>query len=58
MSTANDQTQMQSDDVSKIDRLGAVYQELKNELGKVIVGQNDVIERLAICLFARAAMLC
>ena len=53
MSTANDQTQMQSDDVSKIDRLGAVYQELKNELGKVIVGQNDVIERLAICLFAR-----
>ena len=57
MSTANDQTQMQSDDVSKIDRLGAVYQELKNELGKVIVGQNDVIERLAICLFARGHAL-
>ena len=57
MSTASDQTQMQSDDVSKIDRLGAVYQELKNELGKVIVGQNDVIERLAICLFARGHAL-
>ena len=57
MSTANDQTQMQSDDVSKIDRLGVVYQELKNELGKVIVGQNDVIERLAICLFARGHAL-
>jgi len=57
MSTASDQAQMQSDDVSKIDRLGTVYQELKNELGKVIVGQNDVIERLAICLFARGHAL-
>ena len=37
MSTANDQTQMQSDDVSKIDRLGAVYQELKNELEKSLL---------------------
>ena len=43
MSTASDNTQMQSDDVAKIDRLGAVYQELKDELGKIIVGQDDVI---------------
>ena len=57
MSSASDYTQMQSDDVAKIDRLGAVYQELKDELGKVIVGQHDVIERLAICLFARGHAL-
>jgi len=57
MSTASDQTQMQSDDVAKIDRLGVVYQELKTELGKIIVGQEDVIERLAICLFARGHAL-
>ena len=57
MSMASDNTQMQSDDVAKIDRLGAVYQELKDELGKIIVGQDDVIERLAICLFARGHAL-
>lgn len=57
MSTTSDQAHMQSDDVAKIDRLGTVYQELKDELGKIIVGQEDVIERLAICLFARGHAL-
>ena len=48
---------MASDDVAAIDRLGSVYQRLKSELGKIIVGQEDVIERLAICLFARGHAL-
>ena len=48
---------MASDDVAAIDQLGAVYQQLKTELGKIIVGQQDVIERLAICLFARGHAL-
>lgn len=41
------------DDVAAINQLGEKYQELKKELGKVIIGQEDVIEQLAICLFAR-----
>jgi MoxR-like ATPase len=46
-------TDLNDDDVFAIDELGNVYQRLKAELGRVIVGQHDVIEQLAICLFAR-----
>lgn len=42
-----------SDDVASVDELGRKYQEFKAELGKVIIGQEEVIEQLAICLFAR-----
>ena len=49
--------QLASDDVSQIDELGKVFQRLKTELAKIIVGQDDVIERLAICLFARGHAL-
>ena len=49
--------QLGSDDVSQIDELGKVFQKLKTELAKIIVGQDDVIERLAICLFARGHAL-
>jgi len=51
------QAQLASDDVSQIDELGKVFQRLKTELAKIIVGQDDVIERLAICLFARGHAL-
>ena len=57
MSAGTDNAQMQSDDVAQIDQLGEMYLQLKNELGKIIVGQSDVIERLAICLFARGHAL-
>jgi MoxR-like ATPase len=42
-----------SGDVESIDELQNIYSSLGNELGKVIVGQENVIEQLAICLFAR-----
>jgi len=42
-----------ADDVAAVDQLGKKYQALKTELGKVIIGQEQVIEELAICLFAR-----
>ena len=45
------------DDVAAIDELRAVYARLTAELGKIIVGQQDVIEQLAICLFARGHAL-
>ena len=56
MSTTEEK-QLGSDDVAGIDELGKVFQNLKTELAKIIVGQNDVIERLAICLFARGHAL-
>ncbi|MEM7457217.1 MAG: MoxR family ATPase [Planctomycetota bacterium] len=56
MSTASEQ-QLGSDDVAAIGQLRDSYQKLKSELGKIIVGQETVIERLAICLFARGHAL-
>ena len=48
---------MHSDDVAAIDELRVVYQKLKSELARVIVGQDQVIEQIAICLFARGHSL-
>ncbi|MEZ6127179.1 MAG: AAA family ATPase [Planctomycetaceae bacterium] len=56
MSTATAH-ELHSDDVAAIDELREVYQKLKTELGKVIVGQDAVIEQLTICLFARGHSL-
>ena len=42
-----------ADDVEAVNQLGEKYQALKKELSKVIIGQEQVIEELAICLFAR-----
>lgn len=44
---------LSENDVQAIDQLREAYARLQKELGRVIVGQHDVIERLAICLFAR-----
>ncbi|HEV7223371.1 MAG TPA: MoxR family ATPase [Pirellulales bacterium] len=44
-------------DVEAIDNLREIYGRLKGELARVIVGQQAVIERLAICLFARGHAL-
>src|SRR5436853_93049 len=48
---------LSDNDVQAIDQLRAAYDRLKKELGRVIVGQHDTIERLAICLFARGHAL-
>src|SRR5687768_4408973 len=45
------------DDVAAIDQLREVYGRLNDELKKIIVGQHQVIEQLAICLFARGHAL-
>ena len=49
--------QLPPDDVAAIDELGKTYQAFRAELGKAIVGQEQVIEQLAICLFARGHAL-
>src|SRR5207244_4349572 len=48
---------LSDDDVQAIDRLREVYGRLRGELGRVIIGQKDTIERLSICLFARGHAL-
>lgn len=51
------ENQLPPDDVAAIDELGKTYSALKAELGKAIIGQEEVIERLAICLFAKGHAL-
>ncbi len=45
------------DDVQSVQRLNDAYRTITNELGKVIVGQQRVIEELLIALFARGNCL-
>ncbi|MDF1738317.1 MAG: AAA family ATPase [Verrucomicrobiales bacterium] len=49
--------ELQADDVAAIDELRSSYDQLRKELAKIIVGQDAVIEQLAICLFARGHAL-
>ncbi len=48
---------LSDNDVQAIDQLRGAYAQLRSELGRVIIGQDEVIERLAICLFARGHAL-
>ena len=50
-------TDLHDDDVQKLDRLRDSFRRLQAELGKVIIGQRETIDRLAICLFARGHAL-
>ncbi|NCY02588.1 MAG: MoxR family ATPase [Planctomycetia bacterium] len=54
MTTTSD---LGDDDVRRLDRLRDAYRRLQGELGKVIIGQRETIDRLAICLFARGHAL-
>ncbi len=45
------------DDVPAIDELPGMYERIRTELAKVIVGQEEVIEQLLIVLFARGHCL-
>lgn len=48
---------MKENDVAAIDGLRAISGEIKKELAKVIVGQDEVIEQLLICVFSRGHAL-
>jgi len=47
----------QLDDVQAVERLRAAYQGINDQLDKVIVGQQDVIDQLLIAIFARGHAL-
>ncbi len=42
-----------AEDLEKVRRLKDAYDQLKAEIAKVIVGQDEVLEQLFICLFCR-----
>jgi MoxR-like ATPase len=44
-------------DLSAIERLNDGYRRIRKEMGKVIVGQDDVLEELLIAIFARGHCL-
>ena len=46
-----------ADDVKAMERLNTAYKSVRTELGKVIVGQADVIEQLMIAIFAQGHCL-
>lgn len=55
--TLTSAAQLSDHDVEAVDELRTTFDQLKKELGRVIVGQHDVVEKLAICLFARGHAL-
>lgn len=58
MATALETTpRLGDDDVAAIDRLRAINARLKQELARVIIGQEETVERLTICMFARGHSL-
>jgi len=50
-------TPLPPDDVAAIDELGKIHRVFREELGKAIIGQERVIELLAIALFAKGHAL-
>ena len=56
-SSSRSDHELPPDDVAAIDQLGKTYAGFKAELGKAIIGQERVIEQLAICLFAKGHAL-
>ena len=46
-----------SEDPDTLDDLSAAYDRLRDEIGKVIVGQEDIIEMVVVCLMAQGHTL-
>ncbi len=48
---------MSTDDVAAIDALRGIYDRLRAEVGKRIIGQEDVVEQLLICILSKGHAL-
>ena len=51
------QAELTGDDIKSLEKLSESYKEVRQQLGKVIVGQNEVIEQLMIAIFAQGHCL-
>jgi MoxR-like ATPase len=47
----------EQDDLEALNRLRGAYDSMRSEIGRVVIGQNDVIEELLIAIFARGHCL-
>lgn len=54
---SNQPPELQADDVKAMEKLSAAYKSIRNELGKVIVGQHEVVDQLLIAIFAQGHCL-
>jgi MoxR-like ATPase len=54
---APDDGDLAADQLETLDELSGAYDRLRSEIGKVIVGQEDIIERVCVGLFARGHVL-
>jgi MoxR-like ATPase len=54
MKTDNGAPALPAGDVQAVDRMRDIYRQITEQLGKVIVGQSQVIEDVLICILARA----
>jgi MoxR-like ATPase len=52
-----EQTELAADELAAVEKLQKAYHDLRSELGKVIVGQETVIEELLIAMFCRGHAL-
>src|SRR5437763_8049031 len=50
-------TDLAADEMAAVEKLQKAYHDMRAELGKVIVGQEDVIEELLIALFCKGHAL-
>ncbi len=57
MSQVTEPAQMNPDELESVQKLQDAFKALRGELGKVIVGQHEVIEELMIALFCRGHCL-
>ncbi len=53
----NEATPLAGDELAAVERLQKGYQDIRAELGKIIIGQDQVIEELLIALFCRGHAL-
>jgi MoxR-like ATPase len=51
------QTELSNEDAVSLQKLSDAYAAVRREMGKVIVGQQDVVEQLMIAIFARGHCL-
>ncbi|HTL27812.1 MAG TPA: AAA family ATPase, partial [Tepidisphaeraceae bacterium] len=57
LGTAQPQPDLAADEIAAVQKLQKAYLDMKAELGKVIVGQDAVIEELLIALFCKGHAL-
>jgi MoxR-like ATPase len=53
----NRNQELEKDDIQAMEKLSAAYSLIRGELGKIIVGQQEVVEQLMIAIFAQGHVL-